>query len=121
MQRPYAIQKFSNHSDDPYVATGIIPTPSYLNNQQSSFTPNSQKTRQDGFLQRNDRQLVERAANYVDSGYGGSHLSYGASSPSIKTGKTEDALSLKCMHCEHEAKNNSELRFDVVPFSECRR
>ncbi|KAG5914991.1 hypothetical protein E4U42_000212 [Claviceps africana] len=110
MQRPYAIQRFSNHPDDPYVASGIIPTPSPLDSQQAACTPNLYNLQQTVFSQSDVRRLSEHAANCVDSGYGGSHLSYSASSPSVRTGKTEETLSLKCMRCEYEAKNNSELR-----------
>ncbi|KAG5930739.1 hypothetical protein E4U53_002146 [Claviceps sorghi] len=111
MQRPYAIQRFSNHPDDPYVASGIIPTPRPLDsdNQQAACTPNPHNLQQMGLSQSDVWQLSEHAANYVDSGYGDSHLSYSASSPSVQTGKNEEKLSLKCMHCEYEAKNNSEL------------
>ncbi|KAG6036067.1 hypothetical protein E4U41_005784 [Claviceps citrina] len=110
MQPPYAIQRFSSHPDDPYVAPGTIPMADLFGNQQVSFAFNVQNLRQDGFSQTNAGKLSEHAASYVDSGYGGSHVSYSTSSPSVQTGKSEDAIILKCMHCEHEAKNNSELR-----------
>ncbi|QPH05143.1 hypothetical protein C2857_002727 [Epichloe festucae Fl1] len=110
MQRPYAIQKFSNHPDDPYVATGIIPTQTSLGNEQAPYTSNPQNQQQDGYPKTNIQQSAAQATDYVDSGYGGSHLSYSVSSPSVRTGKTEDVLNLKCMKCDYEAKNNSELR-----------
>ncbi|KAG5983644.1 hypothetical protein E4U55_007632 [Claviceps digitariae] len=109
-QRPFAIQRYSIHSDDPYVASGIIPASRLMGNQQATYAADVPNLQQMGLPQSVIQQLTEHAANYVDSGYGGSHLSYGDSSPSNQTVKTEEAHNLKCTHCEHEAKNNSELR-----------
>ncbi|KAG6014550.1 hypothetical protein E4U43_006425, partial [Claviceps pusilla] len=110
MQRTYAIQRFSKHPDDPYVASGTIPASHPLGNQQAPCAPNLQVLQPMDFPQSLVRWLSEHAANNVDSGYGGSHLSCSASSPSARTEKAEETQSLKCMHCNHEAKNKAEMR-----------
>ncbi|KAG6013410.1 hypothetical protein E4U54_006768, partial [Claviceps lovelessii] len=115
MQRTYAIQRFSKHPDDPYVASGTIPASNPLGNQQAPCAPNLQILQPMDFPQSLVPRLSEHAANYVDSGYGGSHLSCSASSPSARTEKTEETQSLKCMHCNHEAKNKAEMRSDYPP------
>ncbi|KAG6004586.1 hypothetical protein E4U21_000920 [Claviceps maximensis] len=103
MQRSYAIQRFSNHSDDPYVASGIIPTPRLLGNDQAPCIMNRYSLQQIGFHQNVVRQLSERTASFVDSGYEGSHMSRSASSPSTRTGKAGEAHNLKY----HRNKSNT--------------